>query len=143
MSQEFILDNCVNMAWLFGDGLPIDVDYATTVLEAFTHEVIAHVPPLWFTETSHVLIRAEKKKLITAIEAVNYVNLLRKLPIQTDHESPESIQLMTMTIARECDLTGYDAQYLELAHRKQLPIATLDKKLRAAAEKVNVPIYLL
>ncbi len=36
---------------------------------------------------------------------------------------------------------GYDAQYLELALRLGLPLATLDKDLRKAAKKAGVPLY--
>ena len=46
-------------------------------------------------------------------------------------------------IFREFKLSGYDAQYLELARRFSLPIATLDKELRNAAKKAGMPIYLV
>jgi len=35
-------------------------------------------------------------------------------------------------------LTVYDACYLELARREGLPLATLDKSLRAAATKAGI-----
>lgn len=35
----------------------------------------------------------------------------------------------------------YDAAYLELAMRRGVPLATLDDKLKAAAEAVGVPLY--
>ena len=35
---------------------------------------------------------------------------------------------------------SYDSSYLDLAMRKGLPIATLDKKLIAAAKRSKVPI---
>jgi predicted nucleic acid-binding protein len=44
---------------------------------------------------------------------------------------------------RLCDrfgLTPYDAAYLELAQRRQLPLATLDGELIRAAEAENVPL---
>jgi predicted nucleic acid-binding protein len=37
-------------------------------------------------------------------------------------------------------LTLYDAAYLELARRRDLPLATLDKELRAAALAEDVPL---
>lgn len=36
-------------------------------------------------------------------------------------------------IARTCGLSVYDAAYLELAKRKGLPLATLDRALAAVA----------
>jgi predicted nucleic acid-binding protein len=34
----------------------------------------------------------------------------------------------------------YDATYLELAQRRSLPLATLDKELREAAAALDVPL---
>lgn len=42
--------------------------------------------------------------------------------------------------ARSFQLTAYDAVYLELARREALPLATLDKGLRAAAVKAGVAL---
>ena len=42
--------------------------------------------------------------------------------------------------AREFRLTAYDAVYLEMALRQQLPLATLDRELRTAASKAGVEI---
>jgi predicted nucleic acid-binding protein len=41
---------------------------------------------------------------------------------------------------RAFQLTAYDAVYLELARREGLPLATLDKGLRAAAKKAGVAL---
>lgn len=38
-------------------------------------------------------------------------------------------------------LTAYDASYLDLTMRMGLPLATMDKALRKAANKVRAPIY--
>ncbi len=42
--------------------------------------------------------------------------------------------------ARAFQLMAYDAVYLELARREGLPLATLDKGLRAAAKKAGVAL---
>jgi predicted nucleic acid-binding protein len=55
----------------------------------------------------------------------------------------ELIKLAVAAISREYKLTGYDAQYLELARRRNLPWATLDKDLRKASKRAGVPIYLM
>jgi len=44
------------------------------------------------------------------------------------------------TLARTHKLSSYDALYLDLAMRKGLPIATLDKNLLAAVKRSKVPI---
>jgi len=46
-----------------------------------------------------------------------------------------------LTLGKATGLCGYDASYLELAMRKDCPVATVDKKLVAAAEKVGVTVF--
>ena len=48
-----------------------------------------------------------------------------------------------MTLARAYGLSSYDAAYLELAVRRGLPLATLDKELHKAAKRASVAIYML
>ncbi|MBN1273661.1 MAG: type II toxin-antitoxin system VapC family toxin [Candidatus Aminicenantes bacterium] len=43
-------------------------------------------------------------------------------------------------VGRSHRLSSYDASYLDLAMRKGLPLATLDKNLHKAAKSVNVPL---
>jgi predicted nucleic acid-binding protein len=45
-----------------------------------------------------------------------------------------------LQLADRHHLTIYDAAYLELARRLSLPLATLDRDLRAAAEALGVPL---
>ena len=54
--------------------------------------------------------------------------------------SPSGIQLAVGAMSREFKLTVYDAQYLELARRRNMALATLDKDLRRTAKKAAVPI---
>jgi predicted nucleic acid-binding protein len=44
-------------------------------------------------------------------------------------------------LARGHDLTASDAAYLELAIRRGLPLATIDGKLKLAAETVRVALF--
>ena len=45
-----------------------------------------------------------------------------------------------MRLADRFGLTVYDATYLELAQRRSLPLATLDKPLREAAAILDVAL---
>ena len=45
---------------------------------------------------------------------------------------------VTLPLAREQRMTPCDAAYLELALRLDLPLATLDKELRMAAQNLGV-----
>jgi len=45
-----------------------------------------------------------------------------------------------LSVARQNDLTEYDAAYIELALREGFPLATLDDKLRRAATRVGISL---
>jgi predicted nucleic acid-binding protein len=55
-------------------------------------------------------------------------------------ENPSRAQVFTTVrmLAGKYRLTGYDAAYLELATRRKLPIASLDKALSRAALAAGV-----
>ena len=65
---------------------------------------------------------------------------LVQLPIQVDGETDNHAWAETLRLAERHKLTLYDAAYLELAQRRNLPLATLDRDLRraAGAEKVRL-----
>jgi predicted nucleic acid-binding protein len=46
-------------------------------------------------------------------------------------------------LVREYQLTAYDASYLELAIRRQIPIATSDRPLANAAQRANIMLVQL
>jgi predicted nucleic acid-binding protein len=46
----------------------------------------------------------------------------------------------TLQLAEAYRLTAYDAAYLELAHRRALPLATLDEEMRVAADAVGITV---
>jgi predicted nucleic acid-binding protein len=46
-----------------------------------------------------------------------------------------------LPLAREYGLSAHDAAYLELAIRLGAPLATLDGKLRKAAQKAGIGVF--
>jgi predicted nucleic acid-binding protein len=99
------------------------------------------VPALWYTEVLHVLRCAENDRKFGQSSLTAFAYNLAQLPIEMDPTHPSEILLAVAAICREFKLSGYDAQSLELAHRRNLPLATLDKDLRKAALKAGVPTY--
>jgi len=55
------------------------------------------------------------------------------------HPSDEDHIGAIVDLAESHGLTVYDALYLDLALRLSLPLATLDRKLAAAAQRAGVP----
>ncbi len=142
MQKGFVLDTSVTIRWALRDGSAADQAYADQVLDSFA-AAFALVPALWYTETLHVLRCAEDDGKFGEAALTNFVYRLNQLPIRTDPAAPWGIQLAVAATSREFKLTGYDAQYLELARRANLPLATLDKELRRGAKKAGAPIYLI
>jgi predicted nucleic acid-binding protein len=142
MKKEFVLDTSVTIRWALQDGSQTDRLYADRVLDALDGDT-AWVPALWYTETAHVLRCAEDNGKLGESALTKFIYQLNQLPIQLDTVFPSGIQLTVVAVAREFKLSGYDAQYLELARRNSIPIATLDKDLRKSAKKAGVPIYLI
>lgn len=142
MASDFVLDNSVSIRWALQDGSASDKAYAELVLDSL-QGAAALVPGLWYTETIHVLRCYEDAGKLGESMLAEFVYQLGQLPISLDPASPAGTQLAVAAVSREFNLSGYDAQYLELARRRTLPIATLDIKLRKAAKKAGVPIHLM
>jgi len=143
MTNGFVLDASVTIRWALQDGSATDRAYADLVLDSFEKGAIARVPALWYTETIHVLRCAEDDGKFGESAMTEFVYRLGQLQIELDAAAPSGVQLPVAAISREFKLSGYDAQYLELSRRLNLPIATLDKDLRKAAKKAGVHVYLL
>lgn len=133
LQKYFVLDCSISMVWVFEDE---ENKYAWQVFDSF-HESMAYVPSLWSLETDNVLLINEKKSRITHQQALRFKKDLKNLPITKDNSEDDYYEL-----AREFKLTTYDASYLELALRKKIPIATLDKALRHAAKQCKIDLYL-
>ncbi len=136
MSGDFVVDNSVVMTWCFKDENIQYSDFVLNKLESLT----AIVPSICSLEVANVLLVAERRKRISEADSTRFLALLSELPIVVDQESPEKMIKDIFVLARKHNLSSYDASYLDLAMRKGLPIATLDKKLLAAAKRSKVSI---
>jgi predicted nucleic acid-binding protein len=98
------------------------------------------VPSLWHLEVANVLEMSVRRKRHDARFRDATLADLAQLPIQVDAETHRRAWDTTLQLAVRHRLTLYDAAYLELALRSDLPLATLDEDLRKAAtvERVNL-----
>jgi predicted nucleic acid-binding protein len=78
------------------------------------------------------------RKRCSTADSAHFLDILDSLPIAKDEDTADKAVTTTMALARSNGLTLYDAAYLELAMRRKLPLASLDKDLRAAARKNGV-----
>ena len=133
--MEFVLDSSVTMSWFFDDEATAATDQ---LLDRLNSDGRAIVAAHWALEVSNTLLMAERRKRSTLAESSHFIAILDALPIETDQETVSRASTSSMEMARAQELTLYDSAYLELAMRRSLPLATLDKQLRAAAKKTGV-----
>lgn len=82
---------------------------------------------------------AYRRKRITLGQIDGFLTRLKALPIEaTQQTSSELLELPALAQAQ--GLTNYDAAYLALAIRSNLPLATTDNDLRRAAAGIGVGI---
>jgi predicted nucleic acid-binding protein len=136
MSAAFVVDCSVAMAWLFHDRA---TSKTTELLNRLATET-ALVPAWWFIEITNVLAVAERKGRITPAESDAFLAEIGNLEIEQDEEAPRRAFTALLALCRKHQLTSYDAVYLELAARRELPLATLDNDLRRAARTVGVKL---
>jgi predicted nucleic acid-binding protein len=135
-----VLDCSVAVAWCFEDE-------ATTELDGLLDQVRhlgAVVPPLWISEVANVLLLAQRCGRLDRESMQERLVLLDMLPIETDQMAVGTVwRSSVLTLADVETLTFYDATYLELAIRRNLPLASSDVALRRAAGRrgvVAVPV---
>jgi predicted nucleic acid-binding protein len=134
--NRFVVDSSVVMAWCFED----EVDkYADSVLDLLVDSE-AIVPSIWPLEVANVLLVAERRQRLTEAGSLQFVKMLRELPITIDHESSERAFSEILFVGRQQGLSSYDAAYLELAMREGTALATRDEKLRKASKKCGVKL---
>ena len=140
--SRYVLDNSVAMRWLLVSNKRVDQAYAEKVLQSLV-DAEAMVPQLWHLEAANVLLGAEKRGELKPAEVERFIAQLESLPIQIDPLTAHQAFSRTLSLSRAYKLSSYDAAYLELALRESLPLATLDKDLKKAAKKADVPLYLV
>jgi predicted nucleic acid-binding protein len=132
----FVLDNSVALAWSFRD----ERTPAIMELLAAVERDGAFAPAIWPLEALNGLLMAERRGRIGPEMRASLVSGLRELPVELDEETTDQAWETTADLAARHRLTVYDATYLELAMRRRLPLATLDRALRDAAAREGVMV---
>ena len=96
----------------------------------------AVVPILFWYEIRHILAVAERQRCITPADTVAFLHHLECLEIQ---QRPLGDGEAILRLARVHQISVYNATYLELALRENLPLMTLDRDLALAGVKESLP----
>jgi predicted nucleic acid-binding protein len=133
--MNWVLDSSMALAWALPDETSKQAD---RFLSGVSEKNLLWVPALWWYEIANVLVMAQRRKRLAEADRMRLMELYRILPIQTDKTLDSDTILRLHTLAMQYNLSAYDAAYLELAQRKGLGLATLDQRLRLAAQQTGV-----
>ena len=134
--NRFVLDASIALAWFVDSSV---APLAIRVQRSLLRDDRAIVPSLWRTEVANGFVIAQRRGILSAVrtaQAFAELDLLLAESIET-----AGIELSIQRVvaaAQEFGLTAYDATYLEVARAQQLALATLDRKLAAAARQAGV-----
>ena len=131
---SIVIDNSVFLAWCLGDE---ENPVATGAMQRVAEEG-GVVPRIWWYELRNALLMNERRGRISPQQVSDTLADSLALGIVIDEEHDDSLIL---DFARRLKLTVYDAAYLEIAFRRSLPLATLDQRLREAAEPIGVELF--
>jgi predicted nucleic acid-binding protein len=136
MMPTFVIDCSITMNWCFEDEA---TDAAQTVQDRLMDEA-AIVPALWPLEVLNALAVARRRGRIAADKVPRFIKILSTFDILVDDQTAARAFEHLPPLCESYGLTSYDAAYLELAMRKELPLGTLDEDLRRAAMNTGVPL---
>jgi len=133
---RLVLDSSATLAWIYAD----EISEATRQVFEAVAEDGAVVPALWRLEVANSLTVALRRGRIDAEFRRAGLADLALLDITTDTSTDTHAWSAILDFADRFRLTLYDAAYLELAHRRAVPLATLDNDLRTAGAALGIRV---
>lgn len=134
--MTFVLDSSVAVAWVLPDEDSVDVDAIAARLESEP----AIVPVIWPLEVHNALLVAQRRARIAHKQLDAALRALSDLAIEVDHDVSMASTGRALSLAAELGLSVYDASYLELAARQNIPLASIDRRLRVACKTANITV---
>jgi predicted nucleic acid-binding protein len=135
-----VIDASATLPWCFADEA---TDASNALLARLRSGDNAIVPAHWPFEVANALRMATRRGRISSGDVRQVLQDLEALPIQIDATPTSLVRTKIYPLAAQYDLTVYDAAYLELAMRRNLPLATLDHLLLKAALLAGVTLIRL
>ena len=135
--MDWVIDSSIALAWALPDETSKE---AERFLSRISIRNILWVPALWWYEMANALLMAQRRKRLTDAERIRLIELYRTLPIRTDMMLDSDSMPRFQRLGMDYDHSAYDAAYLELAQRRGLGLATVDRPLRSAAQIAGIKV---
>lgn len=134
MISGFVVDCSALIGFCYEDEY---TNYHAVLQERF-EATQGYAPDILPVEFGNVLRNGERRGRGTPLESAQSIALLCSMRIQIIQLAQFDKIEPLLNLARQYDLTLYDAQYLYVAMQHEIPLFTLDKGLRTAASKAGV-----
>lgn len=131
--MTFVVDASMAASWM----LPDESSEATDAVLLRLDNEAAVAPSLFWFEMRQLFLTAERRTRFRPGEAAAAMQNLRRLPVE---DGGRGVDAAIFQLCFAHGLTAYDASYLALALSGGFRLATIDKKLAAAAKAENVVV---
>lgn len=139
MNDGFVADSSLGIAW-------VTQSQSTPATDSILRDVASGrtfvVPVLWPFEVANTLLSLLRRGRINPADCNLAQHTLVRLRPIVDDEGPAFAISKILQLAQDYILSVYDATYLELALRRNLPLASRDAALNKAAKRSGVKILL-
>jgi predicted nucleic acid-binding protein len=135
--RAFVADASTAIGWVYPGQQTTDT---AALLHAIEGGAVIEVPALWPLEVANALTVLVRRGKLMADERQLALRWLGELPLRIDHEMASLAFSRLAEMAFTLQLSVYDAAYLELTQRRDLPLASNDGALLKAAERLNVGV---
>ena len=134
--MSLVLDSSAALAWIYDDEAAEPI---RRVFNAVADEG-AFVPSLWRLEIANSLTVAVRRGRIDHEFRRAALADLGDLDIIVDAQTDSRAWNAALELADRFLLTLYDAAYVELAQRRALPLATLDRDMQRAGAQLGLSL---
>ena len=126
-----VIDNSVYLARCLGDE---DNPTAARAMQRIIDDG-GVVPRIWWYEVRNALMMNVRRGRISPQQVMDTLadSLARGIAFDDEHDGS-----LLLDLARRHGSAVYDAAYLEVAFRRSLPLATLDRRLHEAADIIGI-----
>lgn len=132
-----MVDASVGFSWVYHDQATPET---FTLLSEIVAGVTVVVPSFWFLEMANVLLMAQRRHKLTAIQRKAALGKLAAIQFTVDDEAARSAFDQISELAEKHGLTVYDATYLEIALRRKMSLASRDEALRSAGRRCGLKL---
>jgi predicted nucleic acid-binding protein len=132
---SLVIDASAILPWCFDDKA---IAYTEGLLNRCAAGEEVMVASVWPLEITNGLLSAQRRGRVTAARVEQFLGQIVRLRVHVEPFTTQQAVRDVRQLAQTHQLIAYDAAYLALALRYNLPLATLDIELKQASFAIGV-----